>query len=206
MASLLQSDISFVVASQTLRIAEGIGMAEAIRGTVWVGRTGRTSLDFYNVFRRIKDNALLVEGCATIVYLGTNGLPTPLPARMQQPDPDPPSTIDLEPPVFSNIPQRLFQTPYRVRTSDIDLLSHMNHASYGALYEDAMHCALAVNAYGPGISGESRIRFLHIEYANSALLGQKLSAGTWLVSMDPVSLGFVLHCGDTLLSRAVALL
>jgi acyl-CoA thioesterase FadM len=66
-----------------------------------------------------------------------------------------------------------FERSYRVRTSDLDVLGHMNQANYAALYDDTRQAAANRNAYGSGGLGIGRIRFLHIEYLHPALIGEK---------------------------------
>lgn len=204
--SITRSDRAFVVAAQTIRSAVDIGMAVPMRGTVWIGRTGRTSMDFYHAFHRISDGILLAEGSTTIVYLGENGVPTPLPGRVRLNACDPAETVDLKPPEWTQMPAQHFKCSYRVRSADLDFLQHMNQANYAALYEDTRHAAVADKYYGPNGFGKGRIRLMHIEYAHSALPGDRLTVGTWLARISPLTLGFEMYRGDTLVSRAEALL
>lgn len=200
---LFRTGHTFVVIAQTLRIARDIGLATSMRGTLWIGRTGRTSMEFHHALHRIKDGEILVEGIATTVYLNRQGLPTPLPDCLDQVETDPPMKLDLKPPVFEAIPPRSFERSYCVRTDDLDLLQHMNQANYVALYNDARQAATAESAYGPDGIGRGRVRFLHIEYAQSALAGDELVVATQLNERNPVTLGFTMCRGDILLSRAV---
>ena len=203
--SILRSGRSFVVVAQTVQILRYIGMAVRMRGTVWVGRIGRTSMDFHHVIHRTEDSELLVTGNVTIVYLGTDGTPTPLPERLRHARSDSPWTVEPKPPEFTAIPSQTFDRQYRVRADDLDLLQHVNQANYAAFYDDARQIAASRNVYGKDGLGGGRIRLLHIEYSSSAVMGEELSVGTWLVRTEPLTLGFVLRHDDDMLSRAVAL-
>lgn len=200
---LFRTGHTFVVVSQTVRIAGDIGLATSIHGTLWIGRTGRTSMDFHHAFHRVKDGKILAEGITTAVYLGRHGLPTPLPDCLDRVEPDPPRVLDLKPPVFGAMPAKSFERSYRVRRDDLDLLQHMNQANYVALYDDARQAATAECAYGPDSLGSGRVRFLHIEYVQSAVADDELVIATRLDGSDPVTIGFTLCRGETLLSRAV---
>jgi acyl-CoA thioesterase FadM len=202
--ALFKAGHTFVMVSQTLHIAGGIGLAVPIRGALWIGRVGRTSMDFHHTFHRIKDGSFVASGCATAVYLGSGGTPTPLPEPLRQEDANPPYPGELDLPEFSDTPPESFRRSYRVRTGDTDLLGHMNHAGYAAIFDDARQSAVARSAYGPEGIGGGRIRFLHIEYVQSALPGDEVTVSTWLDGIDPVTLGFEMARENTLLSRAVA--
>lgn len=202
--SLMRSDRSFVVVAQTLHVARDIGMATPMRGTVWIGRTGRSSLDFHHAIHHRKDEELLATGSATIVCIDGNGVSIPLPDRFRRMQQKSPWTIDPKPPEFSELPDRSFERSYRVRTADIDLLGHMNQAGYAAFYEDIHRIAVENDAYGPGRIGTGRIRSLRIRYARSAILHEQVSVGTWLAAADPVTVGFVMRRDGALLSQAVA--
>ena len=201
--ALFRKGHTFVVVAQTLRTAGDIGLATPIRGSLWIARTGRTSMDFHHVFHRVKDGEILAEGIATTVYLNRHGLPAPLPGCLNLAEPDPPVKLDLKPPVFAAMPPGSFKRSYRVRVDDLDFLQHMNQANYAALYDDARQAAAAEGAYGPGGIGLGRVRYLHIEYSKSALPGDELMVATRLNRSDPVTLGFTLCRGEILLSRAV---
>jgi len=204
LGSLMRTDRSFVVVSQTLHIAGDIGMATSMSGTVWIGRTGKTSMDFHHAIHRIGKKELLATGNTTIVCIDENGVPVNLPNRIGRASQDTSWTIDPQPPEFPEMPERLIERSYRVRTSDIDFLGHMNQAGYAGLYEDAHRTATKKNSYGSDGLGGGRMRLLHIEYVHSAVLGEEVSVGTWLAGTDPVTIGFVMRRGNTLLSRAVA--
>jgi acyl-CoA thioesterase FadM len=202
--SLMREDRSFVVVAQTLHLLRDIGMAVPMRGTVWIGRAGRTSLDFHHAIHHLKDKELLATGTATVVCVGGNGVSSPLPDRLRRMQQRSAWTISPEPPEFSEVPGKFFERSYRVRTADIDLLGHMNQAGYAAFYEDAHRCAIENGAYGPSGAGAGRIRSLRIRYARSAILHEEVSVGTWLAAGDPVRVGFVMRRDGALLSEAVA--
>lgn len=202
-SDLFRKGHSIVVVAQTLRVIRDIGVATPMRGSLWIGRTGRTSVVFSHAFHHADDGELLAAGSIIAVYLGLNGIPTPLPDSLFQTDPDPFMMPDLNPPEFTEIPSEPFECIYRVRASDLDFLRHMNQANYAALYDDTRQAAVSGNAYGSGGLGIGRIRFLHIEYLNPALLGEKLVVATWTIGNDPLSLGFAMHRNNTLISRAI---
>lgn len=194
---------TFVVVAQTLRVTRDIGMAIPIRGNLWIGRSGRTSIVFHHTFHRVDDEELFAAGSTTAVYLAERGVPTSLPDCLGQADPNPAMMPDLNAPKFAEIPSTLFEYSYRVRTSDLDLLQHMNQANYAALFDDTRQAAANCNAYGPGGLGIGRIRFLHIEYFLPAKMGEKLVVATWTMARNPLNLGFAMRRNGTLLSRAV---
>jgi len=200
--ALFRDGHTFVVVAQTLRMPGDIGLAVPMSGALWIGRIGRTSMEFHHVLHRAGDGKILAEGIATVVYLGRKGLPASLPDCLNQPAPDPPRTLDLKPPVFSAVLPGSFERTYRVRADDLDLLQHMNQANYAALYDDARQAAAAAGVYGPDGLGSSRIRFLHIEYVRSAVADDEVVA-TGLNGKHPVSLSLTMSKGKTLLSRAI---
>ena len=202
--SLMREDRSFVVVAQTLNLPREIGMAVPMLGTVWIGRAGRSSLDFHHAIHHRKDGELLATGSATIVCIDGNGVPSPLPDRLRRMQQKSAWTVSPEPPELSEPPGKVFERCYRVRTADIDMLGHMNQASYAAFYEDAHRGAVENGAYGPGGTGAGRIRSLRIRYARSAILHEEVSVGTWLAAADPVTVGFVMRRGGVILSEAVA--
>ena len=203
LVELFRQGHTFVVVAQTLCVAGDIGLATPIRGRLWTGRTGRTSIVFGHTFHRADVGELFAAGSTTAVFLAPGGAPSPLPEFLQQCDAEPPTTPELHPPQFSEMPPVPFERSYRVRTSDLDLQRHMNQANYAALYDDTRQAAANLNIYGPDGLGSGRIRLLHIEYLNPAAVGERLAVATWLIGRNPLSLGFAMRQNDTLMSRAV---
>jgi acyl-CoA thioesterase FadM len=193
LAALYRDGHTFVVVAQTLRVARDIGMAIPIQGTLWIGRTGRTSIVFRHAFHRVDDGELVAAGNTTAVY----------PDCLRHQDADPFMMPDPDPPRFTEIRSPLFEYSCHVRHSDLDLLEHMNQANYAALIDDARQAAAGQNAYGPGGLGLGRIRLLHIEYLRPALSGEKLVTTTWALGRDALNLGFAMWRDKTLISRAV---
>ncbi len=202
-SALFRKGHSIVVVAQTLRVIRDIGVSVPMRGSLWIGRTGRTSVVFNHAFHHADDGDLLAAGNIAAVYLGLSGVPSPLPDSLFQTVPDPFVMPDLYPPEFTEIPSEPFERTYRVRTGDLDFLRHMNQANYAALYDDARQAAANGNAYGSGGLGVGRIRCLHVEYLRPAMLGEKLIVATWKVGSDPLSLSFAMHRNTTLINRAI---
>lgn len=203
LVTLFRQGHTFVVVSQTLRVCGDIGLAVPIRGTLWIGRTGRSSIFFHHTFHHVEDGELFAAGSTVAVFLAPDAVPTRLPDNLGQPDKDPPMMPDLTPPKFTEIPTAPFERSYRVRTGDLDLQRHMNQANYAALYDDTRQAATGRNVYGPDAAGTGRVRFLHIEYVHPAATGEKLVVATWPIGGRPLSLGFAMRRNDTLISRAV---
>ncbi len=201
-SALFRKGHSIVVVAQTLRVIRDIGVSVPIRGSLWIGRTGRTSAVFNHAFHHADDGGLLAAGSITAVYLGLSGTPTPLPGSLFQAVPDPFEMPDLNAPEFTEMPSEPFKRTYHVRTGDLDFLKHMNQANYAALYDDTRQAAATRNAYGSGGLGAGRIRFLHVEYLRSAMLGEKLVVASWKAESDPLSLCFAMHRNTTLINRA----
>ncbi len=203
LVALFREGHTFVVVAQTLRVARDIGMSIPISGNLWIGRTGRTSVVFHHAFYSTDDGELFAAGSTTAVYLAQRGVPTPLPDCLWQTDPGPSIMPDLNPSKIPEIPPAQFERSYRVRTSDLDLLGHMNQANYAALYDDTRQAAVKRNAYGFDGLGVGRIRFLYIEYLQPALIGEKLLVASCLIGSNPLNLGFAMRRNNTLISRAV---
>jgi acyl-CoA thioesterase FadM len=201
-SALFRKGDAIVVVAQTLRIIRDIGVAIPIRGTLWIGRTGRTSVVFNHAFHHADDGGLLAAGNIIAVYL-SQGVPAPLPHHLFRVDPYPFALPELIPAKFPEMPTAPFEYSYRVRTGDLDFLGHVNQASYAALFDDTRQAAAGRNAYGPGGLGLGRIRFLHIKYLHSAMLGENLTIATWPTGNDPLNLVFAMRRNDTLISRAV---
>jgi acyl-CoA thioesterase FadM len=201
-SALFRKGDAIVVVAQTLRIIRDIGVAIPLRGTLWIGRTGRTSVVFSHAFRHADDGGLLAAGNIIAVYLN-RGVPAPLPRHLFRVDPDPFALPELTPAKFPETTAGPFEYSYRVRAGDLDFLGHMNQASYAALFDDTRQAAAGRNAYGPGGLGLGRIRFLHIEYLHSAMIGENLTIATWPIGNDPLNLVFAMRRNDTLISRAI---
>ena len=203
LVALFRQGHTFVVVSQALRVYRDIGLAIPIRGNLWIGRTGRSSIVFHHTFHHADDGELFAAGSTVAVFLAPDTVPTRLPDILEEPDTDPPMMPDLTPPGFTEIPPAPFERSYRVRASDLDLQRHMNQANYAALYDDTRQAAANRNVYGSGGAGMGRVRFLHIEYVHPATAGEKLVVATWPIEGKPLSLGFAMRRNDTLISRAV---
>ena len=201
--AMVRGGHAFVVVAQTLCVVGDIGVATPIRGTLWNGSIGRTSIVFRHALHRGDNGELFAAGSATLVHLARNGAPTLLRDCFGAPDADPYVIPDLNPQEFAEIPATSFNRSYRVRTGDLDFMRHMNQSNYAALFEDTLQVAAAGNAYGPGGPAIGRVRYLHIEYLHSAQLNDELVIATWPVDDAPCALGFAMHRNDTLLCRAV---
>jgi len=205
-SALLRKGHALVVVAQTLRVIKDIGMAGSpIRGSLWIVRTGRTSIVFHHAFHGADDGELYAAGSTTTVYLSPGGTPALLPDCLLRTDPDPAAMPDLNVPKFVEMSPAQFERSYRVRTSDLDFLGHMNQANYAAVFDDARQAAAECNAYGTVGVGTGRIRLLHLEYLHPAVTGEKLTVATWTTGSNPPYLVFTMRRNDTVISRAVIL-
>jgi len=203
LVALFRQGYTFVVVAQTLRVTGDIGLAVPVRGNLWIGHTGRTSVVFRHAFDDVRSGELFAAGSTTIVFLAPGGAPTPLPDVLGPADTDPIMIPDLTKPELPEMPPEVFERSYRVRASDLDLQQHMNQANYATLYDDTRQDAANSYFYGPISLGAGRIRFLHIEYIQSAKIGEKLTVASWPIGKNPLRLGFAMRRNDTFLSRAV---
>ncbi len=192
---------TFVVVAQALCVLRDVGLGNDLTGSMWIGRVGRTSVDFWHAFRAAGE--LVAAGRVTAVYV-VKGRPAPLPDALR--------TVELEntlaavafpEPLRHSAPAEAFRHRLQVRPGDLDLLRHVNHSSYSVFADAARHAAARAGAYGAESErAAGRVRGVSLEYLAQALLGESLTEATWVVSSEPLTLGFELTRDRTVLGRA----
>ncbi|MFC1609895.1 hypothetical protein ACFL6C_02965 [Myxococcota bacterium] len=204
LVELFRQGHAFVVVKQGLEVIDDVGFGTELLGTIWIGRAGRSSLDFCHALYRLPERDVVAVGRVTVVYLALAGKPTPLPGFLRQTESEPPPVpLDFVGLIDSPTPEGAFQRSYRVRAADLDLLGHVNHASFATFYDDARIAAASAGAYGPvSERAGGRLRTMTIEYKGQALLADQLQVSTWLVGSDPLTMALELRRSGELLSRA----
>lgn len=113
------------------------------------------------------------------VYLDTRGRPTRLPERTHEiwlPDgPAPQLAEEPWPPLPESEPKR---ADYSVRFSDLDLMKHMNNASYVELLDNAAWESYREAGVLPDAAEMYALEY-DIEYGESAQFGEKLEIQSW---------------------------
>jgi acyl-CoA thioesterase FadM len=176
-----------VVAAQSLQREQELGHHTELSATLGIGHVGRSSFAFRHLFRRTSDDVVVARGSVTVVYLSPQGRSMPLPEEVAGPVreltedawedggelvvPQPPRT----PP-----PSDAWTHALTVRPSDLDVLRHVNHATYLTYFEDARALCAAAGGYGAPGQGAGRVRALTIEYLQQATQSEAVVVETWL--------------------------
>jgi hypothetical protein len=104
---------------------------------------------------------------------------------------------------------RAWRRSLEARPSDLDLLRHVNHATYLAYVDDTWRLCAAAGGYGdqppagrvpggepppkcgPSARSIQRVWQASIDYQQPAVQGERLAALTWVVATDPLTLAFL---------------
>jgi len=124
-------------------------------------------------------NAPVISARTLWVYLDTRGRPTRLPEQTAQIWlPDGPLPQQPEAP-WSAFPQsRPHCVEYPVRSSDIDIMKHMNNAAYVEALDNAVWEAYKEAGILPDAAAINALEY-DIEYAESARFGERLEIQSW---------------------------
>jgi acyl-CoA thioesterase FadM len=182
-----------VIRAQRIEIFEETGFDVELELSMWLGRVGKTSLDFSHQMTRVSDGVVLARSTATVVTLDADRRPASVDpaahdyvlerdaARMERLDGD--------------IPEAAWEQPIVVRPSDEDLQGHVNHARYADYVEDSRLVCAQAGGYGPG-SFDGPARSLTLSYEGEARTGDPLRIRTYLSTARPGSIDFALVKDD----------
>jgi acyl-CoA thioesterase FadM len=194
--SLLFADgCSFVVKAQSLEVLQDLGHGVGLRGSLWIGGVGRTSLTFHHEFHREEDMELVARGTVIVVYLDPEGRPKAVPDSIRELVVVEDDGVFLAATLpFDTVPDGAWTRRFSVRASELDLLRHVNHANYLVYVEDTRVLASRAGAYGEqeGVA-DRRARQVVIVYHQQAVLGDELELATWALDDPPGGLGFELR-------------
>lgn len=201
---MFQGGRRIVVRQQRLRVAAPLGYPQRVQVGLWVERVGRTSVEIGHDVRT-SDGALVADALLVAVQLGPAGRPAEVSdavrAQAAHPGrPDPRPVVDGGPPAGA------FVLPLVVRPHEIDLLQHVNHSFYAEYFDDARHVAAAAGAYGEPARGAATAREVAVDYARSALPGDRLRVATWVQDAAEGRVAFELtrEGGEVLCTGAIA--
>ena len=92
-------------------------------------------------------------------------------------------------PKFQTQPETAFVTQRNVEWRDLDLLEHVNNATYADFTENAAAQALAAAGWSPSHLKTQDLsvvnRRFHIQYQSPALWGETLNVATYLMELEP---------------------
>ena len=189
LSRLFEDGNRMVVRVQKLELCAPVGHGETLELETWVSRVGKTSLDLVHLARRAADGCELARGAVTIVHVGADGAPRPVPDALRALVRE----LGAQPQISAlagRRPGHAYSEPLQVRASDIDLLQHVNHAVYAAYFDDARVRALAAGAYEPRRRASFPLRALAIDYVREVKLGDALRVFTWNLDHEPAAFGF----------------
>jgi len=196
---LFDTGYHFVVAAQRLQVEQDPGLGVELWADMTVGHVGRSSLEFRHHFRRgSRQGSDVARGSVTAVLLDAAGRPTPVPDDVRREVTEHASErwidgVELDPPEPPVVAAAgAWRRSLEVRPSDLDLLRHVNHATYLAYVDDTRRLCAAAGGYGEQLTS-GRIRQASLDYLQQALQGERLVALTWIVEHDPPTLAFLLQ-------------
>ncbi len=190
LASLFADGRYGVVRAQHLRIHHPLPTNTPITCAVWIERVGRTSLTFGH---RIASPLHLTyaDAAVTWVHLAAQGTPHPLPDTIQpHPLGDLPLLTPADPPAPPPNPPT---STYIVRASEIDVLQHLNHASYARFVEDTR---AALHPHLPPLQQ------LRVDYLAETRLGARVEVAAWDDPQDERLTRFVLRADQRPIAHA----
>jgi acyl-CoA thioesterase FadM len=182
-----------VIRAQRIEVFEATGFDVEIELSMWLGRVGKTSLDFSHQMTRVSDGVVIARSTATVVTLDSDRRPASVDpaahdyvlardaARMERLDGEVPDTAWVQPIV--------------IRPSDEDLQGHVNHARYADYVEDTRLLCARASGYGPG-TFDGPAHSLTLSYEDEASTGDELRVRTYLSKASPGSIDFALVKGD----------
>jgi acyl-CoA thioesterase FadM len=182
-----------VIRAQRIEVFEETGFDVEIELSMWLGRVGKTSLDFSHQMMRVSDGVVLARSTATVVTLDSDRRPASVdPAAHDYVlSRDAPRMERLD----GDVPEGAWEQSIVVRPSDEDLQGHVNHARYADYVEDTRLMCARDGGYGPG-SFDGPARSLTLSYEGEARTGDPLRARTQLSTASPGAIDFVLVNGD----------
>jgi acyl-CoA thioesterase FadM len=178
-----------VIRAQRLELFQRVQFDEELVLVAWLGRVGRTSLEFAHRIVRRSDGVLVARASATGVNLGGDGRPLPLDEAVRAfvtdgEEPDAPALDEDAPP-------KAWSRELVVCPSDQDVLQHANQARYMDWVEDTRWLAARADGYGAhSPSAERPARRIHIEYRREVKAGTRIRIVTWSLGSEPSAFGF----------------
>jgi acyl-CoA thioesterase FadM len=167
-----------VVRAQRLQKFRDVQYGCELRITMWVARLGRTSLDFAHRIEEAHSAELVALASVTVVSLGSDGRPAPIPEQAAGYVRDEP--LPSADPPAGEPPEQPFVRRIQVAPSDQDVYRHVNHARYIDFVEDTRAFAERAGAYGNAMSPELRnASSLSIAYDSEAAFPSELDVLTW---------------------------
>jgi acyl-CoA thioesterase FadM len=178
-----------VVRAQRIELVAALRFAQEIRIDVCVFRVGRTSVELVHAIALVESGELVGRASATLVKLGPDGRPSPLPPEAQGlVQPGVPPEVRAPP---SAVPANAFVREIVVSPSDQDIQQHVNQARYIDFVEDTRAFAARERKLDAEheAAGQALGRRVCIEYAREATFGEKLSIGLWGIEGEPSAFG-----------------
>lgn len=197
MQELITGERLAVVRAQEIEILQPIRAGETGVFRLWTERVGRTSATFGHTIR--SESGELLARCAVVwVHLTREGTPVALPAHVvASPTGEVPSMSMLT----ESVPTGAWSYRYAVRASEVDVLQHVNHASYVRYVEDTLAFGEQYRAWGARTAWAQRsIGRLAIDYRAETHLGSDVEVKTWVGEDD--AFHFALSAGRTEVGRA----
>jgi len=178
-----------VVRAQRIDLFSALRFGHEIRVDICIFKVGRTSIELVHAVELVETGELVARASATLVRLGPDGRPSPLPPGAHElVQPAVPPDVPAPPSV---VPEGAFVRELVVSPSDQDIQQHVNQARYIDFVEDtrafaARERSLDVEheAAGPALG-----RRVSIEYALQATFGEKLGIALWGIQGEANAFG-----------------
>jgi acyl-CoA thioesterase FadM len=178
-----------VVRAQRIDLLAALRFGQEIRFDVCVFKVGRTSLELVHAIELVDSGELVGRASATLVRLGHDGRPSPLPAEAHAlVRPAIPPEVAAPP---GEVPTSAFVREIVVSPSDQDIQQHVNQARYIDFVEDTRAFAARASKLDAEHerAGEALGRRVYIEYAREASFGEKLSVSLWGIQGESSAFG-----------------
>jgi acyl-CoA thioesterase FadM len=196
----------FVIVAQKLDLLQEVSHTVELRASLWLGRVGRSSCDFRHRFRLGPTGQICARGVATAVLLDEQGRSMLLPRSLRELQASEEEESGSFLPVMDEPPPAAARTRrMEVRPSELDLLRHVNHASYLVTIDDTRQLVAAEQGYGEASgAARGRVRRVSLDYHAPTVMGDRLDVLTWMLDQRPPRLGFELRrvADDQLIGRA----
>jgi len=179
LAVLFSGGHKVLVRAQRAQIGQPARLGAKLTSTVWLASVGRTSLE---LGQQLVDEsgAMVARLLLTVVHLGPEGRPVPVPAELAalaigrgELEGLAAWTLGQEAP-----PADAFAFHFFVRASEIDLFQHVNHARYLDYFLDAKVFGDRGGQHTDWPEA-APLREVVLDYAAEAVIGEVVGAALW---------------------------
>ena len=200
LGQMFEEGFRMVIRAQQLELTEPVGLEEELDISMELGHVGGASMDMLHEVFRVADGQSVARAVVTAVLLSPSFRPQRIPDEIRALVP--PCERQVLVPPAEEPGSKVWSRRLEVMPSDLDLFRHVNHARYLDYFNDTR--LLAARAGGYGSASEQaggRLLRVSLDYRQEALVGNGITASTWLLGKSGDSLGFEMRRDDAVLAR-----